>query len=538
MAIPQQLGLTRRSPSVTEAQPNALHCEGDTLYKKHFQPEESETHLQEALNAYTRALEQTPDSADIYCGMAKTFLLLGQYAKADQCATKATQLAHTKDLPRPHLQKILYDTACIQGAIAQAHGDIEKACQAYQSALPQGGLRSTRARFGLFETLRQHLWTQPKNQLFRFKTLQAGLKALYALCSSVLLIPFDPERFSLIQWATFAPNCLLAWIQEESGQHEAALKRYLDIHNQYPGLAGIGMVIGELYAEKGEFDLARYWFTKALERHPADLDAYHHLARLCEREEDYTAMAALYEKMVCLKPSDPHLWCNLANASYYSHQYKEALTYYETAFHLGNDPHWKALVAQSLGNIQADYLQNPEAAIAYYDMAKTLDPSDLENYIQLGLQYFQKEDYVNAEVVYLQATRITPKNPRLYSNLGYLRWQADDLPGAITFYEKALSLDSSYEIPLNNLGVIYLDSCGEIQKAISYFERAIEADNHYALAYYNLGRAYGLIGNRPEAASCFQQAQALNLASQELDPDELTARIHQLFDSCELGHPD
>jgi tetratricopeptide (TPR) repeat protein len=524
--------------SMSKQQPhdvNALNGErffeaGDQLYRRYFEPTESENCLQAALNAYSQALEQSPDCLKSLCGMAKTFLLLGQYAKAEQSISKALALLEQSAPPRALKRYVLYEAACIQGTIEGRRGDRRKAARFFYGALQWNGFGSSRARYGLFECLQSLGFSGGLGLKSILPLLQAG----YFLSTSLLLLPFETEKQSLRQWLALLPQYLWGWFQEETGQSDAALKIYLRVFRNYPGLAGLSSVIGNLYQEKDEPEIARYWFEKGIERHPADLDAYHYLVRLLEQDEDAGKTIPVYEKMLRLAPTNPHLWCNLANACYYAQQYKEALNHYKTAFHLGTNAQWRATVAQSMGNLQAEYLQNAEAGIACYEIAKTLAPADIENYIQLGMLYFQKEDYTNAELIYRQALALAPENPRLYSNMGYLRWMEDDVEGAIGFYQQAIALDPHYEIPLNNLGVIHLDMLGQVQKAIELFEQALEAEPNYALAYYNLGRAYSFVDNRLEAASCFRQAQALNLVSRELDNDDLTARINNLFNSREI----
>lgn len=347
--------------------------------------------------------------------------------------------------------------------------------------------------------------------------------------------PFSPNRLSLQKWLQLIPLWLGAWLQDEFGAPDEALSRYLKIHRYFPGLAAAGLIIGDIYREKGQLDKAVYWFERVISRHPARLDAYYHLAKVLERQEDYPGMAQTYEKLAGLKPTDPHVFCNMANAYYFSQCYKEALSYYEKALHLGHEPRWKARVAQSMGNIQADHMENEDAAIAYYEMSKTLNPDDVENYIQLGMLYFQKEDYENAENIYRQAMRVAPGNPRFYSNAGYLRWMDGDIENAVTFYEKAIELDSSYEIPLNNLGVICLDTLGQVHRAIDLFGKAVAINQNYALAFYNMGRAHSMLNDRLQAAICFQTAQNLNRFSHELDSEELTARINNLFDTDDVA---
>jgi tetratricopeptide (TPR) repeat protein len=345
--------------------------------------------------------------------------------------------------------------------------------------------------------------------------------------------PFEKERMPFGYLLSILPRVLVAWAIEETGERQGALDRYLGIHRSFPGLANLGIVIGDIYREMGEMEKAACWFERVLAKHPGNLNAHFHLARLLEQREDFEAMAELYEKLAKLKPGDPHIHCNLANAYYYGQRFNDALVHYESALHLGTNPRWRAMVAQSIANIQADYQDNEDAAIAYYEMAKALDPSDVESYIQLGLLYFQKEDFANAELVYRKALAIAPNNPRLTSNIGYLRWMEGDIENAVNFYERAVSLDDSYEIPLNNLGVIYLDTLGQVQKAIDLFKRSIGINENYALGYYNLGRAYSFLDHRLEAANCFQIARNLNRFSRDLDNDELVERINSLFEACE-----
>lgn len=500
---------------------------GDRHYQNHLNPREAECHLHDALNEYARALEQNPDSPALICKMAKVFLRLGQEAKAAQCAEKALKILELDTQSPASIQSEAWQ---ILGAIAYKKEDFKQAEKAMQKALKLTPLRSAPIRLCLYRIYRQHLLKNP----IRPSSLLDGGKALYALATAALLFPLTRERISFSNLMLLVPQLLNAWVQEEVGQHEDALRRYLELHRQFPGIPAISLLLGEIYREKGQPEKARYWFEKTLERHPDNLNAYYHLARLMEEQENYPAMAQIYEKLIRFSPNNPDLRCNLANAYYYTSQPETALTHYAAALQLGKDNHWKAMVAQNMGNIQSDYLHNAPAAIAYYEMASLLNPEDVENYIQLGMLYFQKDDLDTAEMIYRKALQYKPDSAKILSNLGYLRWMAGDVDQALIFYEKAVSLDADYEIPINNMGVIYLDMLGQVHKAIELFEQALAIDPQYALAYYNLGRAYSFLGNRLEAAHCFQEAQSLNHHSKELDNDELTERINQLFDTCEI----
>lgn len=503
--------------------------EGDRLYFRHLDAREHNNLLGDALNEYSRALEQMPDSGEVLARMAKIFLRQGNHIKAERYARKALLLLQEDRIPPEARGYVCRESCYVLGFVHHQGDRARHAMLAYHTAIRNGGLDTCRPRIGLFQTC----LAAAKQEQGLFRKAGFLLLAIYSLLTAIISFPFEKERMSFGYILTAVPALLLAWAAEELGDQDAALARYLSVQRRYPGLASLGLIIGDIYREKGEPEKAYNWFNRVLAKHPGNLNAHYHMARVLEQREDYQGMAELYEKLTRLKPGDPHIHCNLANAYYYLQSYKEALLNYETAMHLGSEPRWRAMVAQSIGNIQADYLENYDAAIAYYEMAKALDPTEVENYIQLGLLYFQKEDFANAELVYHKALKLAPENPRLSSNIGYLRWMEGDIENAVAFYEQAISLDDSYEIPMNNLGVIYLDTLGQVHRAIELFRKAIDINENYALGYYNLGRAHSFLNNRLEAANCFQVAQDLNRFSQDLDNDELTERINSLFDTAE-----
>jgi len=503
---------------------------GDRLLQRQMSPQCSENLLDEALNAYTQAMENMPESALLSSRISKVYFLKGQYTQAQRAAERALSLASRSMDSSREKHQAQSDAYYVCGMILSRRNEHRAAEKALSIALQTSGLSSSRVWFARFQNERDQAMTSP----WSLTGLFSGVKALFSLIGSILLLPFESDRPAIRDLLLLVPRLLIAWMLEEMHRDEEALNRYLSLASDYPGLASVSLVIGDMCREKGDISQSRVWFESVIRRHPANLDAHYHLAQLLEQEEAYQEMANVYHSLNRLKPNDPHIYCNIANAYYYLQDYRTALTYYEMALQLGHDPEWKAMVAQSIGNLHFDYSHNTQAALAYYQLARSLDPSNVETHVQMGMIYFQSEDYTNAELIYRKAIQIAPENPKLFSNLGYLRWLAGDIHGAVGFYEKAISLDCGYEIPINNLGVIHLDMLGNVHRAIELFKQALELDEHYALAYYNLGRAYSFLDNRTEAAHCFHMAQELNQFSRDLDNEELAARIQQLFDTCEL----
>ncbi len=96
-----------------------------------------------------------------------------------------------------------------------------------------------------------------------------------------------------------------------------------------------------------------------------------------------------------------------------------------------------------------------------------------------------------------------------------------DTEEAIKSYELAIKYNPNYDIAYNNLGVIYLDDLGRVNRAIELFRKAIESNPSYALAHFNLARATSIIGDKIEAAKLYQMAQDINKVTQEIDPRDI-----------------
>jgi len=93
---------------------------------------------------------------------------------------------------------------------------------------------------------------------------------------------------------------------------------------------------------------------------------------------------------------------------------------------------------------------------------------------------------------------VTPgvkEQARLHREEGYKLQSRGDIRGALSFYLKAVHMDSSYKEAYNDAGVAY-ESLGDLQKAEEMYLRAVDIDPNYPAPYANLGFLYEKI-NRP-----------------------------------------
>ena len=121
----------------------------------------------------------------------------------------------------------------------------------------------------------------------------------------------------------------------------------------------------------------------------------------------------------------------------------------------------------------------------------------VEKLIELGDEFYSKDDYAAAIEVYTSATQIAADDVNLYQRLGRSFIKSEQYDKAIPVYEKIIKLLGKHgpkeelRQAHNNLGWLYTQE-GRYNEAELAYIRAIKADPEYANAYYNLGLLYDL----------------------------------------------
>jgi arylsulfatase A-like enzyme/Flp pilus assembly protein TadD len=125
-----------------------------------------------------------------------------------------------------------------------------------------------------------------------------------------------------------------------------------------------------------------------------------------------------------------------------------------------------------------------DAAIAAYEKALTIDNEYVHIYTSLGDNYLSRYLKTKDEASYSQsiahfkkAIELDPAYAPAYSGLGDVYAQVGDLMGAISYWEKALSLNPEQYVLLFNLGLAHFNS-GKKAQALEYFKRLKE--KHYS----------------------------------------------------------
>ena len=110
------------------------------------------------------------------------------------------------------------------------------------------------------------------------------------------------------------------------------------------------------------------------------------------------------------------------------------------------------------------------------------------------------------------------ENPESYQVAGRTYLAAEELPGAIAMFQKAIALSPEHGYALNNLGFAYLRA-NRNQEAVDVLTRAAKLLPHLAYVHNNLGVALERVGEVQQAKLAFARAV-------ELSPTHLKAQLN------------
>ncbi|MFA6261455.1 MAG: tetratricopeptide repeat protein [Bacteroidia bacterium] len=127
-----------------------------------------------------------------------------------------------------------------------------------------------------------------------------------------------------------------------------------------------------------------------------------------------------------------------------------------------------------LNNLSASYFRegNSKASIEILLQMKSIDSTFTGTYVNLGYQFQQMENYIEAERYLLEGLKIEPKDAFMLNNLGYTQFKLGKVDEAIKSINKSIAVNPSNSYCYRNLALIYagqknnLKACENINKAL------------------------------------------------------------------------
>ena len=273
------------------------------------------------------------------------------------------------------------------------------------------------------------------------------------------------------------------------------------------------------------------YYTILVSKYPEFAKCYYELGHLYIKKEEKINALSAFKLALKYDENNPYYQNALAYAYVQLEQYDNAVELYKKALETNPSNEWSAVVAQALAAIYHQVKGNSEAAISMLQNSLLLTKNKSQIHEAIADIYYDNENLDGAIEYYQTALNEDENNPKIYSRLAMAYWEKDCIEKSIVYYSKAIELDSGYDIAYNNLGVVFLDGLGDVNRAVKYFKTATEINPNYVLAYFNLARGYEMSGEKIAAAKQYQKALNVNRRVNEMDFKLIEERLYKLFET-------
>jgi tetratricopeptide (TPR) repeat protein len=158
------------------------------------------------------------------------------------------------------------------------------------------------------------------------------------------------------------------------------------------------------------------------------------------------------------------------------------------------------------------------------------DPDELASQFNAALGYQLNQKYDLALATYLNANKIDPKHPKVWCNLGVLYFQTDQFPQAESALRFATMASPEYARAWDNLAAS-LGAQGKLDEALTASKKAVELRPNYPEAFFKMGIIYFSRNDFPHAAVEFQRAALMPAISAYCE--SFQAMIHARLEQIE-----
>ena len=227
------------------------------------------------------------------------------------------------------------------------------------------------------------------------------------------------------------------------------------------------------YFQQGNYGESKIFYQQMLKVDSLNAVALSYLGNIFDKEQNYPKAASYYERLLTIDSTN----------SYY---YKQ-----------------NAFLALKTGDAFK--------AIAFFNQAHVLNPSDIGVLTQLGELYFKLEQMEYATQFIKDGLHLNANNfGLLYVNARIKNKQKDN-QGVIDNIEKAMALGDTILYYQKLLGAAYIKE-GEFEKGKYHFERIVAKGKDGESTHYYLALAYDGLKNKEKAIEHYQKAIELGIS--------------------------
>lgn len=237
--------------------------------------------------------------------------------------------------------------------------------------------------------------------------------------------------------------------------------------------------IGNIYANKGDYDKAEILYRKAIDLRPESLLAQNNLGKIFLIKGNYDSAYYYIDKAKSLDTLSPEPMYSMAQLYIKSKMYDNAI--------------WELEKIQrvSPGYMNSDLMleETKKLSMATGMFSGPKDIEALKKTSRLeeeSYRFYSQKEYDKAVQELLELTKLNPGNAsRYYNNIGICYLEREKYDDAKKYFELSIKDDKSFSTAYNNLGTVY-EKLGDKTKAKEIYKQAIEIDSTNQLAKSNL----------------------------------------------------
>ncbi len=439
---------------------------------------------QPAIDHYQQAITLKPDFAGAYRNLARIWVQLNQTDQARQCWYEAFRLEPDKASPEAHFDL---------GNQLLEQGDRAAAIVCYRHAVQQD-----------------------PNFAAAYQQLAVALNPSQTAASSSNLVRStqSPAQSTVVssQPTRSQPNSAEQWVDlgtayAEQQQWEKARSCYQKALQLDAKQAAAHWNLAEVWEAMQNSIAAADAKYQALMLEPTWATPAEHLA-LGHRlfSQDRLDLAAdCYLRVTQLQPSDADAFYGLGEVLVRQGQFRDALIHYQQAIKLEpNRSAYYRSAAQALIRLEA-WSQAQDCC----QQLIRLEPANAQHYLALAEVANQQGQIEQALQACRQLVELQPTCWEAHHKIGDLLARQQQWESAVASFQRSIDLNPQFSWSHNNLGDALL-RLERWQAAADAFEQAISLKSDFYWSHYNLGEACIHLGYWERAVASYRKALALN----------------------------
>jgi tetratricopeptide (TPR) repeat protein len=274
----------------------------------------------------------------------------------------------------------------------------------------------------------------------------------------------------------------------------------------------VKMFLGEIALREKNDSLAVSYFKKVLDLARWNGDAWIRLGGLYFDNKKYSEAVNLLEEAVQNFPDDFTINLILGLSYMQMNKFLNAKSYLKKAVELNP----KDVNALSSYGYTLSQLNESDGAIYFLNEALTINPKNVDLWGTLGLIYNNQKKFRESDSVYAKALDIDSTNALVLNNFAYsLAERGILLQRALMMAQKAVAKDSVNSSYLDTIGWVYYQ-LAEYEKAEKFIKQAASLDKTNAVILEHLGDVSFKNGQKNEAVAIWQKALDLKSDNPEL----------------------